>query len=92
MSALGDPRWLAHDAGIALGIQQDDFSWKLIRVLRDGRVEPLAAGGQALTLPADTIAFDIAPDGKRVAYQRTITFSGELAVLDLRQSSQTTAR
>jgi Tol biopolymer transport system component len=92
VSPLGDPKWLAADSGIALGVQQDDFSWKLIRVLKDGRVEPLNTGTQAMTLPPDTLAFDLAPDGRRVAYERMVTFSGELAVLVLPQSAKTTAR
>ena len=84
VSPFGDPKWLGGTAGIAVGIQKDDFSWTLIRISNDGRVEPLGSPGHPLSLPADTLAFDIASDGKRVAYQRTVTFSGELAVLDLR--------
>jgi hypothetical protein len=84
VSPLGDPKWLAGNAGIALGIQKDDFSWTLMRISPDGRVEPFGTPGAPLSLPADTLAFDLAPDGKRVAYQRTITFGGELAVVDVR--------
>jgi Tol biopolymer transport system component len=83
VSPLGDPKWLAPGLGIAFGMMQDDLSWKLMRVADDGRAVALGDPGQPLTLPADTLAFDISPDGKRVAYERTIPFDGELAALDL---------
>jgi Tol biopolymer transport system component len=83
VSPLGEPKWLT-DGGVAFGVQQEDFSWKLMRVGRDGRAEPLGTAAHPLSLPADTQAFDISPDGKRVAYQRPVTFSGELSVLVLR--------
>ena len=84
VSRLGEPKWLAPGLGIAVAMMEGDLSWTLMRVAEDGRVEPLGAPGKPFTLPPDTLAFDVSPDGKRVAYERMITFSGELAALDLR--------
>ena len=83
-SRLSAPKWLRGDLGIAFGIQQDDLSWKLMRVTTDGRSEPLGpTPAEGFTLEPGALQFDISPDGKRIAYEKLMSFSNELWALDL---------
>jgi Tol biopolymer transport system component len=75
---ISDVKWLKGGNAVAFALEQDDLSWKFMRLdLRDLRTEPL--GG----LDRESLRFDISPNGQHVAEQRLMTFDGELWAIEL---------